>query len=70
MSTQWHLARVLPDRLLPSSRWSGLSREEKLAAAATTLEQFTAAWMDYLPAYLDWLTEEYGDMETASRRRL
>jgi HK97 family phage prohead protease len=55
---------------LCSIPWSGLSREEKLAAAAATLEQFTAAWMDYLPAYLDWLTEEYGDMETASRRRL
>jgi HK97 family phage prohead protease len=55
---------------LCSIPWSGLSREEKLVAAAATLEQFTAAWMDYLPAYLDWLTEEYGDMETASRRRL
>jgi HK97 family phage prohead protease len=55
---------------LCSIPWSGLSREEKLAAAAATLEQFTAAWMDYLPAYLDWLTEEYGDMETASRKRL
>ncbi len=55
---------------LCSIPWSGLSREEKLAAAAATLEQFTAAWMDYLPAYLDWLTEEYGDMETAGRNRL
>jgi hypothetical protein len=55
---------------LCSIPWSGLSREEKLAAAAATLEQFTAAWMEYLPAYLDWLTEEYGDMETASRQRL
>ena len=55
---------------LCSIPWSGLSREEKLAAAAATLEQFTAAWMDYLPAYLDWLTDEYGDMETASRKRL
>ena len=40
---------------LCSIPWSGLSREEKLSAAAATLEQFTAAWMDYLPAYLDWL---------------
>jgi HK97 family phage prohead protease len=55
---------------LCSIPWSGLSREEKLDAAAATLEQFTAAWMDYLPAYLDWLTEEYGDMETAGRKRL
>jgi HK97 family phage prohead protease len=55
---------------LCSIPWSGLSSEEKLAAAAATLEQFTAAWMDYLPAYLDWLAEEYGDMKTASRRRL
>ena len=55
---------------LCSIPWSGLSREEKVSAAAATLEQFTAAWMDYLPAYLDWLTEEYGDMETASRKRL
>lgn len=55
---------------LCSIPWNGLSREEKLSAAVATLEQFTAAWMDYLPAYLDWLTEEYGDMETASRKRL
>ena len=55
---------------LCSITWSGLSREEKLVAAAATLEQFSGAWMDYLPAYLDWLTEEYGDMETASRKRL
>jgi HK97 family phage prohead protease len=55
---------------LCSIPWSGLSREEKLAAAAATLDQFTTAWMDYLPTYLDWLAEEYGDMETATRNRL
>ena len=55
---------------LCSIPWSGLSREETRSASGATLEQFTAAWMDYLPAYLDWVTEEYGDMETASRKRL
>lgn len=45
---------------------SGMSKDEKVAAAQATLQQFSEAFMTYLPAYIDFLTEEYGAMETMS----
>jgi hypothetical protein len=41
--------------------WADLTREEKLAASEASIQQFLAAYMAMIPAYLDWLTEEYGD---------
>ena len=49
---------------------SGMSRDEKIAASEASLQQFCEAYMAYIPDYLDWLTEEYGDMELYSRGRL
>lgn len=52
---------------LGSIPWAaGMTRDEKVAAAEVTLSQFHDAFMAYLPAYLDYLTEEYGSMETMS----
>jgi HK97 family phage prohead protease len=45
----------------------GISKEKKVAAAEATLQQFSEAYLAYLPLYIDYLTEEYGDMETMSR---
>ena len=42
--------------------WGDGTRDEKIAASAATIDQFTAVYMEFIPAYLDWLTEEYGDM--------
>jgi HK97 family phage prohead protease len=53
---------------LYSVNWAtGMSREEKIAAAETIIEQFQEAYMAYFPQYLDWMTEEYGDMERMSQ---
>jgi len=40
---------------------SDLTKDERVAAAGIILQQFSAAYLEYLPKYLDWLTEEYGD---------
>jgi HK97 family phage prohead protease len=54
---------------LSSIVWANLTREEKLTAAETIIQQFHDAFMAYLPAYLDMLTEQYGEMETWSKKR-
>jgi hypothetical protein len=55
---------------LGSLIWSDLTREEKISAAETIIQQFSDAYMAYLPMYLDMLTEIYGDMEMWGRKRL
>lgn len=52
---------------LSSIPWSDMERDEKIAASAASIEQFTAAYMEFIPAYIDWLTEEYGDFSTMGR---
>lgn len=49
--------------------WANLSRDEKIAASEAVIQQFHDAYMAFLPAYLDMLTEEYGEMETWSQKR-
>ena len=52
---------------LGSLPWaSGMTPQEKVAAAEVTLQQFTETFLAYLPAYIDYLTEEYGAMESMS----
>jgi HK97 family phage prohead protease len=46
---------------------AGMSKDQKVSAAETTLQQFTEAYLAFLPLYIDYLTETYGDMETMSR---
>jgi HK97 family phage prohead protease len=56
---------------LVSLPWaSGMSRDEKVTAAEVTLQQFSDAFLAYLPAYIDWLSEEYGDMQTMSQGQI
>jgi len=52
---------------LGSLPWAaGMSKDEKVAAATVALQQFTETFLSYLPEYIDYLTEEYGAMETMS----
>ena len=44
-----------------------MSKEEKLAASEASIGQFNSAYMEFLPAYLDWLDEEYGEFSTMGR---
>jgi len=55
---------------LRSVVWADLSREEKIAATATVLEQFTEGFTAFFPVYLDALEESHGPMETWSRELL
>jgi uncharacterized protein len=55
---------------LGSVIWADMTREEKIAASEAIIQQFTDAYMAYIPAYLDMLTEMYGDaMETWNAKR-
>lgn len=52
---------------LGSLPWaSGMSREEKVAAAEVSIQQFSETFLTYLPLYIDYLAAEYGGMETMS----
>jgi uncharacterized protein len=60
-------------RSLCSLVWeSGMSRDERISAAGTYIQQFSESFMAFLPAYLDYFIEEYGDfkMLTAKSRDL
>lgn len=50
--------------------WSGMTREEKIAAADTIIGQFTEAYTAFLPQYLDMLTARFGEMETWAAKRM
>jgi hypothetical protein len=49
---------------LASLFWNGLTKEEMLKLAETIIQQFSDAYMAYLPQYIDMLSEKYGDVET------
>lgn len=49
---------------------SGLAKDEKVTCAETIIEQFSQAFLSYLPQYLDWLAAEFGDMEMMGRLRM
>lgn len=55
---------------LGSLTWSDLTREEKLTAAEVICQQFTDAYLAYLPPYIDLLAEMYGGMEMMAAKRL
>ena len=55
---------------LSSVIWSDLaSRDEKITATETIIQQFSDAYMAFIPAYLDMLTEMYGGMEMWNQKR-
>jgi uncharacterized protein len=49
---------------------SDLSRDERIAAAKTYIEQFSESFLAYLPAYLDYMAEEYGDLKSIKDKRM
>ncbi|HEV8189453.1 MAG TPA: HK97 family phage prohead protease [Pyrinomonadaceae bacterium] len=52
---------------LGSVTWgSGLTKADKITASKATIDQFSEAYMAYLPQYLDWLESVFGDMEMMS----
>lgn len=55
---------------LSSLFYSGLSKEEIVSAAETVIQQFSDAYMAYVPNYIDMLTEYYGDMETWAKKQI
>lgn len=55
---------------LDSVVWSDLTREEKITATETIIQQFSDAYMAYIPLYLDMLAEMYGGFEMWSAKRL
>jgi HK97 family phage prohead protease len=48
---------------------SGMTTEDKVAAAQTSIDQFTEAFMEYFPQYLAWLAVEF-DMEMMGRLQM
>lgn len=51
--------------------WEGtLTRDQKIAAAGVTIQQFTDAYMAYFPPFLDMMAEMYGGMEMMAAKRL
>lgn len=62
--------RYALSQALSSMFWSGLNKEQIITAAETVIQQFSDAYMAYLPMYVDMLTEYYGDLETWSAKRL
>lgn len=54
---------------LSSAIWAELTREEKIALTEAIIQQFAEAYMAFIPAYLDALTEMYGQMETWNQKR-
>jgi hypothetical protein len=49
---------------------SGVTKDDKVTAAQMIIEQFSEAFLGYLPQYLDWLSAEYGDMELMGKLRM
>jgi HK97 family phage prohead protease len=46
---------------LCSIPWSDLTRDEKVAASEASIDQFKVTYMAFIPAYIDYLTEQYGE---------
>jgi len=58
------------DNALSGVRWSMLSKDEQVTASQAIIEQFSEAYMAYLPAYIDMLAKMYGGMELSARKQL
>ena len=60
VSQQFYLLLQSLSGALSPLPWSGATRDDILASAQEILEEFSAAYMAYLPTYLDYLSREYG----------
>jgi HK97 family phage prohead protease len=54
---------------LDSIVWADLARDEKIAATETVIQQFSDAYMNFIPSFLDMMTEMYGGMDAWSTKR-
>lgn len=52
---------------LSSLFWNGMTKEEIISGAETIVQQFSEAYLAYLPAYIDMIAEEFGGIELMSR---
>jgi hypothetical protein len=64
----WQMMSALQDSLY-SVFWANMTKADKLAIAQASIQQFSDAYLAWLPEYLDWMAQEYGDMETMSRKQ-
>jgi uncharacterized protein len=62
--------RAALSQALSSLFWSGLKKDEIVTASETIIQQFSDAYMAYVPAYIDLMAEYYGDLETWAKSRL
>lgn len=67
-SAGWQMMSALEDALT-STFWSNMGKADKLAVTQASIQQFSDAYMAWLPEFLDWMAQEYGDMETMSRKQ-
>jgi len=51
-------------------RWSDLSKDDQIKASQAIIDQFSEAYMAYLPQYADMMAEMYGGMESMGKREL
>lgn len=57
-------------RALSSVTFANLTKEEKITASETIWQQARDAYMNYYSAFLDLITQTYGDMETYNAKRM
>lgn len=53
---------------LDDLNWADLTKDEKLTAAEVVIQQFTDAYLAYLPAFLDTIAQDYFGMEMMAAR--
>lgn len=51
-------------------RYSDLTKDDRITASQTICQQFTEAYMAYLPVYIDMMAAERGSMEMRARQAL
>lgn len=50
--------------------WDGeMTNSDKISLAQSSIQQFSDAYMAWLPDFLNWMAGEYGDMETMSLKQ-
>jgi len=69
MQAGWQMFGALQNSLNSIIWASNMDAAEKVAAASAYIQQFSDAYMGYLPAFLEMLDEEYGGMELMAARR-
>lgn len=66
----WYQMDCALDCALRSVLYSGMPKDEMLAAFKTVIQQYADAMEGFLPTYLDTASEVWGEMETWSSKRI